>query len=260
MSSIDATLTRVLGALDEVAETSLVWPTGLLNPGGPHRRIKGHLYPISIGDDECRVFGRLIERLRPEHCYIIGNAFGLSSVYVACMMRDNGGISVTTLDDRSEGQGERIAGIADALADKLELGGILQNRKGRAPGDIGTTAKQPRYELIFVDGLHRHPQVTRDFLGVLPYCADDTVVVFHDSWIAGVPEAVKEAKRRGLRCLWIPTSCEMILATTGQSLFADLETIFPEGDENRRRRSYIYGYWLHLREVLSFRLGEMRRS
>ena len=95
---------------------------------------------------------------------------------------------------------------------------------------------------------------------MLPYCTDNTVVVFHDSWIIGVPEAVKEAKRRGMRCLWIPTSCEMILATTGESVFAELETVFPEGNEERRRRSYLYGYWLHLREVLSFRFGEMRGS
>ena len=76
---MDESLHRVIGALDSVAETTMVWPKGLLNPGGPHRRLKGHQYPISIGEDECLVFGKLIESLRPAHCYIIGNAFGFSS-------------------------------------------------------------------------------------------------------------------------------------------------------------------------------------
>jgi len=255
-----ATLIRVLHALERVAATSLVWPEGLLNPGGPHRRLDGHLYPISIGDDECLVFGKLIEALRPQHCFIIGNAFGLSSAYIACMMRDHGGRSVTTLDDRSEGEGVLIAEVAQSLAGQLQLDSILENVHGRAPGDIPVAAKQPSYQLIFVDGLHRHPQVTRDFRGMLPYCAADTVIVFHDSWIIGVPEAVREAKERGMYCWWVPTSCEMILVTAKRSLFAELQRLFPQGVEDRGRRSYLYGYLLHLREVASFWIGRLSRS
>ena len=257
MSSSEVVLAGVLRALKDVAETSVVWPDGLLNPGGPHHRLDGHLYPISIGEDECLVFGRVIERMRPEHCYIIGNAFGLSSAYIACMMRDHGGHSVTTIDDQSEGDGARIAGIAQSLADHLGLDGILDNLVGRSPQDIEATAKLSSYGLIFIDGLHRHPQVTRDFIGMLPYCTDETVVAFHDSWIIGVPEAVREAKKRGFHCLWIPTSCETILTTRDPSVFAELQRLFPEGVENRKRRSYLYGYWLHLREVLSFRFGRL---
>lgn len=259
MSDARNTLNHVLRSLAEVARTSPTWSTGLLNPGGPHYRLEGHLYPISIGEDECLVFGQLIESLKPKHCYIIGNAFGLSSAYIACMMRDHGGRSVTTIDDQSEGDGKRIAGVAQALADHLDLGEILDNLVGRAPEDIPATANQPSYDLIFIDGLHRHPQVTHDFLGTLPYCNDDTVVVFHDSWIVGVPEAVAEAKKQGMHCLWIPTSCEMILATRNRALFDNLQALFPSGVENRRRRSYLYGYLLHLREVWSFRLGRLFR-
>ena len=61
----DSSLTAVLRALDELTETRLVWPDGLFHPGGPHRRLKGEVYPISIGEDECRVFGTLIRGLPP---------------------------------------------------------------------------------------------------------------------------------------------------------------------------------------------------
>ena len=257
MPDVNESVSRVVSALGEVAETSLLWKEGLVNPGGPHRRLRGHLYPISIGEDECVVFGKLVERLRPKHCYIIGNAFGFSSAYIAEVMRDHGGESVTTLDNQSEGQGERIAAVAQALTDKLGLSELLQNCKGSSPEDIPRTAKQPSYELIFIDGLHRHPQVTHDLHGVMPYCTDKSVIVFHDSWIIGVPEAVDEAKKLGFRCLWVPTSCEMILATRDEDVFRELEAVFPNGVEDRGRRSYLYGYLLHLREVWSFRLNNL---
>ena len=249
---MDASLQRVVTALEDIAETSLVWPEGLLNRGGPHRRIKGNHYPISIGEDECRVFGKLVERFKPEHCYIIGNAFGFSSAYIADVMKEHGGKSVITLDNQSEGEGQRTAAIAQQLTDKLGLSELLRNKKGSSPQDIPSSTEQDHYELIFIDGLHRHPQVTHDFHGVLPYVADDTVVVFHDSWIIGVPEAVEEAKKAGFRCLWVPTSCEMILATRSPAKFAELQELFPEGVEDRGRRSYLYGYLLYIQATFSF--------
>ena len=254
---MDESLKRVLRALSELADVGLLWEKGLLNPGGPHRRLRGHHYPISIGEDECLVFGRIVERFRPEHCYIIGNAFGFSSAYIADVMKRNGGQSVVTLDNQSEGAGQKSAAIAQALADKLDLTDILKNKKGTAPQDIAATVERNAYDLIFIDGLHRHPQVTHDFDGVLPYADAHAIVVFHDSWIIGVPEAVQRAKERGFRCLWIPTSCEMILATRDAERFAALQALFPEGIEDRGRRSYLFGWTLYARETVSFHMNRM---
>ncbi|MBM4362744.1 MAG: hypothetical protein FJ104_08690, partial [Deltaproteobacteria bacterium] len=129
----DPSLRAVLAALDGVAETRVVWKDGLFHPGGPHRRLRGEQYPISIGEDECRAFGRLVRALRPERCFIIGNAFGLSSAYIAHVMKDHGGVSCITLDDQSEGNGARCAKVAQALADKVGVTGLLENKKGRSP-------------------------------------------------------------------------------------------------------------------------------
>lgn len=254
---MDASLTRVVQALGTIAETSLLWPEGLLNPGGPHRRLEGKHYPISIGEDECLVFGKLIEAFRPEHCYIIGNAFGFSSAYIADAMKRAGGKSVVTLDNQSEGDGQRTAMIAQRLTDALDLGDILKNEKGSAPQDIPRTAALHGYDLAFIDGLHRHPQVTHDFHGMLPHCTENALVVFHDSWIIGVPEAVDAAKAEGFRCLWIPTSCEMIVATRDVARFERLREVFPAGVEDRGRRSYLYGWTLYARETLAFHLGRL---
>jgi predicted O-methyltransferase YrrM len=254
---MDESLTRVLAALEKIAPTSLLWHKGLLNPGGPHRRLKGIHYPISIGEDECLVFGKLIERFKPANCYIIGNAFGLSSAYIADVMRRHGGQRVITLDNQSEGQGERTAAIAQQLTDALELSDLLVNKKGSAPQDIAATVEHPSYDLIFIDGLHRHPQVTHDFKGVLPYANDQSLIVFHDSWIIGVPEAVAEAKEQGFRCLWLPTSCEMIVATRDQERFAQLQEIFPDGVEDRGAHNYFYGWTLYARETVSFHVKRL---
>jgi predicted O-methyltransferase YrrM len=254
---MDASLQRVTAVLDQIAPVGFLWPKGLLNPGGPHRRLRGHHYPISIGEDECLVFGKLIEAFRPEHCYIIGNAFGFSSAYIADVMLRAGGKSVVTLDNQSEGAGEQSAAIAEALSEKLGLTQILRNKKGSSPQDIATTVEQSSYDLIFIDGLHRHPQVTHDLEGVLPYSGERTIIVFHDSWIIGVPEAVQRAKDKGFRCLWVPTSCEMILSTRDGARFAELQRLFPEGVEDRGRRSYLYGWTLYARETLAFHLNRM---
>ncbi len=253
-AAVDASLKRVIAALDTVAETSLLWKTGFLKDGGPHRRLKGKRFPISIGEDECLVFGKLIQEFRPEHCYIIGNAFGLSSTYIADVMQRHGGKSVTTLDDQSEGEGKRVASIAQRLTDALELNAILKNRKGASPGDIPKTAERDVYDLIFVDGLHRHPQVTLDFEGMLPYSDANSLFVFHDSWAPGIPEAAQRAKEEGFRCLWIPTSCEMIVATRNNAHFERLQALFDNAIEDQKRRpsvglglllfcEYIAFYW-----------------
>jgi predicted O-methyltransferase YrrM len=254
---MDESLKRVTRALDSLAEVGFVWPQGLLNRGGPHRRLRGHHYPISIGEDECLAFGKLIEALQPAHCYIIGNAFGFSSVYIADVMKRHGGKSVITLDNQSEGAGQKAAAIAQALSDALGVSDILKNKKGTAPDDIAATVEQATYDLVFIDGLHRHPQVTHDFDGMLPYCRERGIVVFHDSWIIGVPEAVQRAKQVGFRCLWVPTSCEMIFATRDPELWNQLQGLFRDGVEDRGHRNYLYGWTLYAREALSYNINRL---
>ena len=252
-------MARVLGALAAIVPTSVVWRQGLLHPGGPHRRLADSLDPISIGEDECAVFRRLIEHFRPAHCFIIGNAFGLSSAYIAATMQAHGGQSVVTLDSQSEGEGEHCARIARELAEALKLG-ILTNKKGWSPKDIGASVEQPSYDLIFIDGAHRHPQVTHDLDGVLPIANDQSLLVWHDYWIRGVPESVQRAQRLGFRTLWLPTSCEMVLGVRDAERFELLRAAFPEGREHFSHLNYGLGYLLHLKTVAGFHVERALKS
>src|SRR5688572_15564570 len=94
-------LSEIVGGLDRSVGIEPLWKRGILHNGGPHYRLKGTLGPVSIGEDECIVFGRLIEEFKPAHCFIIGNAFGLSSTFIAKMMERLGGKSLITLDSKS---------------------------------------------------------------------------------------------------------------------------------------------------------------
>lgn len=234
-------LPAVVAALNEIHETRLVWPKGLLHRGGPHRKLAGMMFPISIGEDECRVFGSLIERFRPQTCFIIGNAFGLSSCYIAAAMRDGGGRSVTTLDSEQEGDGATCGRIARELAKRLGLD-LLTNVKGRSPGDIAVAATEAAYDLVFIDGAHIHPQVTRDYEGMRPYIGTDTVVLWHDYWLSGIHQSVKRATDDGMHCLWLPTSCEMVVGTRNRTMFEEIRLLFQNGVENPRPHSI--GIWL----------------
>jgi predicted O-methyltransferase YrrM len=243
MDQVDPHLEAVVKALEEIADVTFVWPKGLMNPGGPHRRLSDMPSPISIGEDECRVFGKVIEAFRPEHCFIVGNAFGLSSTYVARAMMANGGKSVITLDSQSEGDGARCAAIAQELSNRLGLD-ILTNKKGFSPDDTASAVEVEQHDLIFIDGLHAHPQVIKDFDGLLPYAHERTIFAWHDFWMPGIPEGVEHARQAGLRCLWIPTSCEMVLGTRDNAVFDTLKALFPHGEEHKKPHSKLKFYWL----------------
>ena len=242
-------LHRVVTALDEVAETSLVWPSGLINDGGPHRVLAGTLFPVSIGEDECAVFGRLIERFHPEHAFIVGNAFGFSSCYIADVMRQHGGKTVVTLDSEVEGRGKACAEIARQLADKLELS-LLKNKKGQSPTDTASVVETDRHDLVFIDGNHGHPHVTRDFNGILPYTHSQTILVWHDFWLSGIIPCLRAAESHGFRWLWLPTSCEMVLGVRDESVFTELQKMFPDSVENQQPHSFLLAPAILAKELI----------
>jgi predicted O-methyltransferase YrrM len=247
----------VVSALDAVTETAIVWPRGLMHPGGPHRRLRGMVSPISIGEDECRVFERLVSAFRPEHTFVIGNAFGLSAALVAKVMEEHGGKSLVALDSREEGDGERCAGVADALKDRLGLK-IATYTKGRSPEDVPKAVQQPVHQLIFIDGLHAHPQVTLDLDATLPYSDDRTVFVWHDFWIPGVPESVDVALQKGFRCLWLPTSCEMVVGARDAGTFQRLRELFPEGQEGRKGHPVWVTLWVVFKLLVGSWMDRLR--
>lgn len=221
----------LVNALEEVADVKLVWNKGFANQGGPHRRLVGNKAPISIGEDECDLFAKLISTMRPDNCFIVGNAFGFSSAFIAMVMQDHGGRSVISLDAQTEGDGERNARVARALADRLRLN-LLTNKKGYSPRDVPGAVEDKSYDLIFLDGNHDHPAVTHDLIGALPYAHDKSIIVLHDFWLPGVLYGARAAEAAGFYCWLVRTSCEIVLCTRDKATYEQLRQLFPQGLPN----------------------------
>jgi len=228
-------LRDVIATADEIAGLERVLPRGAVHPGGPHYRLRGSVGPISIGEDECAVFAKVIERFRPAHCFIVGNAFGLSSVFIAKMMEANGGQTVVTLDAKCEGDGDRCFDTAARLREKMECS-ILTNKIGWSPQDIDAAADRDAYDLIFLDGLHRHPQVSKDFHGVKHLAGDETILCWHDYWMPGIPQSVAEAIAAGFKCIKINCSCEIVLGTRSNEVFEGIGKMFDNVETPQPRR------------------------
>jgi predicted O-methyltransferase YrrM len=227
---------EIVQQLDAIAGVELLWKRGIVHRGGPHYRLKGTLNPVSIGEDECLVFGRLIEEFKPANCFIVGNAFGMSSVFIAKMMELHGGKSVVTLDSMSEGDGQRCSTTATKLREGLECR-ILTNKAGWSPQDVDSAADDATYDLIFIDGNHFHPHVTRDFNEVKRLAHDRSIICWHDYWMAGVRKSVEAAKQQGYSCLTVNTSCEIVFGTRSASVHRRIRSLYGNVAEPRRWRS-----------------------
>src|SRR5262245_56395794 len=110
-----ALIQSIVISLDSITGLDRIWNRGVIHRGGPHYRLRGTIGPVSIGEDECLILGTLITHFTPARCFVIGNGFGLSSVFIARMMEANGGESVITLDSKKEGDGERCFETAERL-------------------------------------------------------------------------------------------------------------------------------------------------
>lgn len=245
--------------LHEITPIEAIWHRGVVHRGGPHYRLKGTLGPVSLGEDECLVFGRLIQELHPVNCFIIGNAFGMSSAFIAKMMEIYGGKSVVTLDSKSEGDGDRCFTIAGELGRCMNCR-LLINKIGWSPKDIDRAADDESYDLIFIDGDHSHPQVSRDFEGIRHLAHEKTVICWHDYWMAGVPESVDMAQRDGFRCVKVNSSCEIVFGTRSEEVRRRIASLYTDVEDPRKRhRPIAYLKLYHSLLIGGFRNHFMNR-
>jgi hypothetical protein len=125
---------------------------------------------------------------------------------------------------------------------------LLKNKWGWSPQDIPGAVEDESYDLIFIDGDHSHPQVTRDFEGVQPLVRDTTILCWHDFWMAGVPESVQAAQAAGYRCIKVNSSCEMVFGTRSAAVFERIVSLYTNSEPPLRRQRPLA--WLKLYNAL----------
>ncbi len=117
---------------------------------------------------------------KPKTVYIIGNAFGWSTIIFSLAFSNS---KILAIDAGIEGK-DNLIGI------KL-TNDIIKTEKfnsfveyGCSPIDnkkyIGKHFGINKLDLVFIDGLHTNEQILKDFYGVLDFCHDKTIFLFHD--------------------------------------------------------------------------------
>lgn len=139
--------------------------------------------PLSTGGgislQEIYFLEYLFEAFHPDHLFIIGNAFGWSTIALALM---NPQAKVVALDAGTEGEHNDV-GTRLTLEIARQEGLNVAIVQGRSPGDVPSAVSQHldgRIDFVFVDGLHTNAQQEIDYRAVRPFCSPQCVYVFHD--------------------------------------------------------------------------------
>lgn len=152
--------------LADIPFTYLFGPDGQMAKGG------------GIAFGEIAFFEALCERLRPSTIFIVGNAFGWSTLALALI---NPAAKVVAIDSCPRPNEERGLEVTNALARRAGLD--VRAIKGKSPEDVPTICARELgrpVELAFIDGGHTPAQQTLDFAACRSVASADCVYVMHD--------------------------------------------------------------------------------
>jgi len=132
-----------------------------------------------ISLQEYYVFECLLDVWTPANIFVIGNAFGWSTLLLACLAPQARAVA---LDNGVEGDDARIGiDLTNAMATEQRLNAAVVF--GRSPQDVPgvvTTHLGGTIDLCFIDGLHTNDQQLADYLAIKPFLARDHIILFHD--------------------------------------------------------------------------------
>ncbi len=132
-----------------------------------------------IAMQECYFLECLLDAWSPRSIFVIGNAFGWSTLLLACLVPE---ARVVALDNGVEGH-EARAGIdlTNALAAEHDLDArVVFGQSPRDVPDCVGTHLAGTIDLCLIDGLHTDEQQIADFQAVQPFLSANHAVLFHD--------------------------------------------------------------------------------
>lgn len=136
----------------------------------------------------------LIRDMKPKVVIETGTHRGLTSLYIAHALYDNGEGHLTTCDPNPEwysnGNFAKFPELAPYITYEQKMGKDL---------DI------QNIDFAFIDGFHDFKDVLPEITMLMPKLNKSAVVVFHDCWY-GNTDGVNEAiEAYGLQTIWLPT-------------------------------------------------------
>jgi predicted O-methyltransferase YrrM len=156
-------------------------PSGLDDP-------KLCLISQTCPQDRMCIYG-LIFATQPKRVLEIGRARGGSTLLIASALRHVPGSTFVSIDPNSMDEHSISPVLERKLSDKVTfIHGFSPQENGRA-----LAAAKGKFDFVFIDGNHYYEACLADIHGVVPYLADDAVILFHDAFFAGVEDAIHDA-------------------------------------------------------------------
>jgi hypothetical protein len=131
-----------------------------------------------ISLQECYLVEALSGCFEPERIFVVGNAFGWSTLFLSLVFPK---ARVVAIDSLVEGD-EARAGFDLTLELTKELELAVEVVEGTSPGDVAAIVGERfgQIDLALVDGLHTNEQQWLDYEAIKPLLADPCLVLFHD--------------------------------------------------------------------------------
>lgn len=171
---------------------------------------------ISCTAEEAMLLCYLAAHQLPEEVLEIGCATGWSTAHLC--IGATGAARITAVDPFVEESGrlrmtpnwnERLR-----FMQNMENCGVNEQIVQVAdfsPRCISKIAPKKGFDLVFIDGWHYDKQPLADVVGILPHCHAKTVIVFHDTWIPDVGEAVNALSEHNWQERPFPTPGYMVV-------------------------------------------------
>ena len=150
-----------------------------------------------IAFTEVAFFEALCERLRPRNIFVIGNAYGWSTLSLALINRS---ARVVAIDLCPRPEEERGLEVTMVLAKSAGLD--VRALKARSPEDVGAVCRREfdrPVDLAFIDGGHTSAQQSADFEACRAVVGTPGVYVFHDVLNFGMTASFVEIARANPR-------------------------------------------------------------
>ena len=123
-------------------------------------------------------FEALFENYKPNSLFIIGNAFGWSTLALAILNPSSKVVAIDMCPRPAEREGIRVTNI---IGEKVSADVVA--RIGTSPNDIEaivTSEFSDKLDFVFIDGGHTNEQLLQDFQESQKFASEKCVYVFHD--------------------------------------------------------------------------------
>ena len=127
---------------------------------------------------EIYFFEALFENYKPNSLFVIGNAFGWSTLALALLNPSSKVVAIDMCPRPEEREGIKVT---NTIGEKVSANVVA--RIGTSPNDVEaivTSEFSNNLDFVFIDGGHTNEQLLQDFTASQKFASDNCVYVFHD--------------------------------------------------------------------------------